>query len=139
MSESEQFQFGAKVGEDGRFTPDEANRVHGRLARWKGKHVLVTVSRWVKPKTLPQLAYYFSTILPTWAEYAGEYEREWHRELKRAFLPAKVVVSKLTGEERHEVASLKDQTSEQMSGFINRCLEESAKQGLYIPGPGDEL
>lgn len=129
---SEKIVFSATVTPQGTLKPDQVNATAGRLARWKGRHVTVTVSRYVKSKTNPQLALYFSQVVPTWAEFAGYDPDEMHKELKRAYLVPQLVVSRLTGEEIKEMPSLADLNVEEMSAYLERVLREGRQQGIQF-------
>jgi hypothetical protein len=133
MSEEARLVFEAQITEDGRIKPLQVAAAGVRLQRWRGRKVLVTVSRWVKPKSQPQLGYYFSTIVPFWSEHTGYEQDEMHVELKRAYLAKVRVVSRITGEETWETPSLAGLSSEKMSEFISRCIKEAALQGVRIP------
>lgn len=138
MSEgSESIVFTGRIDEKGKVHPDEANRTRGRLAKWKGRRVTVTVRRYVKSKTSAQLGYYFMEdppgVLHCWADYTGYDPDEMHVELKRAFLAPVLVLSRLTGEERMELPSLADLDVEQMSNFLERVLREGRQRGIEFP------
>ena len=124
--------FSGKVDDKGHVKPDEVNATRGRLARWKGRRVTVTVRRYVKSKTNPQLGLYFREggILHAWSDYCGYDRDEMHAELKRAFLAPVLAVSKLTGEETRELPSLADLDAEQMSTYISRILREGRQRGI---------
>lgn len=126
--------FGATITDRGAILADFVNSTAGRLAKWKGRHVTVTISRYVKAKSNPQLALYFMEggILHAWSEFTGYDPDEMHRELKRAYLVPQLVVSKLTGEEMKELPSLKDLNVEEMSTFIDRILREGRQMGIVF-------
>lgn len=131
--EAESIVFAGEVTEKGHVKPDAVNATRGRLARWKGRRVTVTVKRYVKPKSNPQLALYFAEpdgILSCWADFCGYDRDEMHRELKRAYLAPVLAVSKLTGEEFREMPSLADLNVEEMSAFIERCKREGRQLGI---------
>jgi len=131
MSEgSERIVYSGTVTATGLIEPDAVNATAGRLAKWKGRHVTVTVSRYVKSKTNPQLALYFGEVVPPWAEYCGYDPDEMHKELKKAWLIPQLTVAKLTGEEKMELPSLADLDVEQMSAFLERCLREGRQVGI---------
>jgi hypothetical protein len=133
MSKSESGErliFAATVQPDGRLQPDAVNATAGRLARWKGRHVTVTVSRFVRPKSMPQLALYFAAVVPPYADYCGYDPDEMHKELKRAYLVPQLVVSRLTGEEIKELPSLRDLNVEEMTAYLERCLREGRQLGI---------
>lgn len=127
---SERIVYSATVTPQGLLHPDAVNATAGRLARWKGKHVTVTVSRYVKSKTNPQLALYFGPVLDAWCDYTGYDRDEMHRELKRAYLVPQLVVSRLTGEEMKEMPSLRDLNTEEMTTYLDRVLREGRQMGI---------
>ena len=137
MSESsESIVFSGRVDELGHVKPDQVNATKGRLARWKGRHVSVTVTRYVKPKSNQQLALYFREpdgILSCWADYCGYDRDEMHVELKLAFLAPVLAVSKLSGEEARLLPSLAKLNVEEMSAFISRILREGRQRGIEFP------
>lgn len=126
----ERLVYAATVSPLGVLTPDAPNATAGKLARWKGRHVTVSVARYVKPKSLPQLGKYFADVVPAWAEYCGYDEDEMHRELKRAYLVPQLVVSRLTGEEMKEMPSLRSLDVEEMSAYLERCIREGRQLGI---------
>jgi hypothetical protein len=132
---SERIVYGATVQPDGRLKPDAVNQTAGRLARWKGRHVTVTVSRFVKPKSNPQLALYFMEggVLDCWAEFSGYDRDEMHKELKLAYLAPRLAVSRLTGEEVKELPSLADLNVEEMSEYLERVMREGRQVGIVFP------
>ena len=139
MSEgSERIVFPATITDRGVIHPDAVNATAGRLAKWKGRHVNVAVTRYVKPKTNPQLGLYFRRggILDAWADWIGDDREAAHKDLKDAFLvPILSVVmrvNKITGEERPETPSLADQNAEVMSAYIERLLREGAQRGIVF-------
>lgn len=132
MSEgAERVVFGATVQPDGRLKPDAVNETKGKLARrMKGQHVTVTVSRFVKPKSNPQLALFHGPVLEAWSDFCGYDPAEMKRELKRAYLIPQLVVARLTGEEIKEMPSLSDLNAEEMNTFLERCLREGRQLGI---------
>jgi hypothetical protein len=127
---SERIVYPATISPQGEPVPDSPNATAGKLARWKNRHVTVTVSRYVKPKSLPQLALYFSQVVPPYADYCGYDPDEMHKELKRAYLVPQLVVSRLTGEEMKELPSLRDLNVEEMTAYLERCLREGRQLGI---------
>lgn len=125
--------FPATIDDRGRLRPDAVNATAGRLARWKGRHVTVTVSRYVKSKTNPQLALFHGPILDAWSDFTGYDPDEMKKELKRAFLAPRLAISRLTGEETNEVPSLADLTVEEMTTFLERVLREGRQLGIEFP------
>lgn len=126
--------FSATITPQGTIHPDAVNQTAGRLARWRGKHVTVMVSRYVKPKSQPQLGKYFADVIPAWSEYCGYDPDEMHRELKRAWLIPQLRVSRLTGEEVKEMPSLRDLDEQEMSTYLERCIREGQQLGITFGG-----
>lgn len=141
MSEgSERIVFPATITPQGTIHADAVNATAGRLARWRGRHVTVTVSRYVKPKSNPQLGLYFrgGGILECWAEFSGYDRDDMHKELKLAYLAPVLAVSRLTGEESKILPSLADLNVEEMSTFISRVLREGRQLGIRFDMEGGE-
>lgn len=122
--------FAATVTAQGVILPDAPNAAAGKLSKWGGRHVTVSVSRYVKPKSQPQLGKYFADVLPAWADFCGYDEDEAHRELKRAYLVPQLVVARLTGEEMKELPSLRDLNEDEMRVFLDRCIREGQQLGI---------
>jgi hypothetical protein len=131
---TEKIVFSGTIDAQGRLHADEVNATAGRLAKWKGRHVTVSVSRYVKSKTNPQLGLYFRDggIVHAWSDYTGYDRDEMHIELKRAFLAPQLAVSRLTGEERQELPSLADLNVEEMSAYMERVLREGRQRGIVF-------
>lgn len=132
---AERVTFSATVDERGKIRFDNRNETLGRLARFVPKvdrRVTVTVSRYVKPKSNPQLGLYFASegILECWAAFCGYDRDEMHRELKLAYLKPQLVISRLTGEEVNEIPSLADLNAEEMSAFLDRVIREGQQLGI---------
>ena len=135
MSEwSGKIAFSGTVTDKGTVKPDEVNVTRGRLSRWKGRRVSVTVTKYVKPKSNPQLGLYFreTGILDAWCDYVGDDRDSVHKDLKDAFLAPVLAVSKITGEESMRTPSLADLNVEEMSAFIERLLREGAQRGIVF-------
>ncbi len=135
----DRISFEAIPDEKGGLRPVNSPTVRARLAKWQGDRVLVTVSRGTIPKSLPQLGYYYGTVVPAVSEYTGFTEEEAHDELKRAWFPKRLATSLFTGEVVPEVPSLADATKEEMSEFLDTILMEMAKLGYHVPGPNESV
>jgi hypothetical protein len=127
---TEKIVFGATIDAQGRIHPDAANATAGRLAKWRGRHVTVSVARYVKSKTNPQLALFHGPILEAWAEWCGYDPADMKRELKLAYLAPQLAVARLTGEEKEILPSLADLNVEEMSTFLERVLREGRMLGI---------
>lgn len=133
--------FAGTVTDKGHVKPDQVNATRGRLARWKGRRVTVTVTRYIKSKTNPQLGLYFrfGGLLDAWCDYIGDERRAVHHDLKEAFLrpiieesPEPTRVNKITGEETPKELSLADLNVEQMSAYMDRVIREGAHLGIVF-------
>lgn len=124
--------FAATVSPQGVLVPDAPNATAGKLSKWKGRHVTVTASRYIKPKSQPQLGKYFADVVPAWAEFCGYDPSEAHKELKKAFLKPQLEVALLTGEEIKTLPSLRDLDVEQMSTYLERCIREGQQLGIQF-------
>lgn len=127
--------YDAVIEHGGTVRPAHYAQTMARLEKWHGRHVTVTVERYVKSKSNPQLAYYFGLVVPAWSDYTGYEEDEMHAELKKAYLPRRRDFAKLTGEIVDDIPSLAELTVEEMSRFLDRVVREAALQGIKIPGP----
>lgn len=128
----ESLVFAATVSPQGQLIPDAPNATAGKLSKWKGRHVTVNVTRYIKPKSQPQLAKYFASdgILANWAEYCGYDPGQMHKELKLAFLKPQLEVSRLTGVESNIIPSLADLDVEEMRLFLDTVLREGRQMGI---------
>jgi hypothetical protein len=131
----DRFMFEGRVDDQGHVKPEHVRETAARLRRWKGRRVLVTVSRYVKRKTQPQLAYFHGPVLYYWSEHTGYAKDEMKWELKKAWLPKVRRISRLSGEEVWETPSLSDVSAEVMSEFISRCVREGNLLGITFPDP----
>lgn len=130
MDGSERITYPATITPDGQLRPDAVNQTLGRLAKWKGRHVTVTVSRYVKSKTNPQLAMYFGPVIEAWSDYTGYTHDEMDDELRKAWLKPQLEVAKLTGEETMERPRIRDLNVEQMTVYLDRVLMEGRTRGI---------
>lgn len=124
--------FAATIDDRGRFRPERTNEARGRLARWKGRKVTVSVRRYVKSKTNPQLALYFGPVIDAWADYTGYDPDEMDTELRRAYLAPQLAISRLTGEEAMERPRIQDLSVEEMSTYLERVLREGRQLGIMF-------
>lgn len=129
----ERVVFPATVDEAGVIKPEKVNETRGRLQRFmpkKDRRVTVTVSRYVKPKSNPQLALFHGPVLHAWSEFCGYDPPEMKRELKKAFLAPQLQLSRLTGEELTVLPSLADLNEEEMRVFLDVCIREGQQRGI---------
>lgn len=130
---SERIAFTGQVDDKGHVRPDAVNVTRGRLAKWKGRRVTVTVRRYVKSKTNAQLAFFHGPVLDAWSDWTGYDADDMKRELKLAFLAPALAISRLTGEEKPVLPSLAELTVEEMSAFLERVLREGRQMGIEFP------
>ena len=131
--EAESIVFSGVVTEKGHVQPDAVNSTRGRLAKWKGRRVTVTVERYIKSKTNAQLNFFHGPVVQAWSEWTGYSLKEMKKELKKAYLDPVEETSKLTGEVKFVIPSLADLNVEQMSAFLDRVLMEGRTQGIEFP------
>ena len=129
--------FGATITDAGLIHPDAVNQTAGRLIRWKRRHVNVVVSRYVKPKSNPQLALYFGPVIEAWCDFTGYDPAEMDTELRRAYLAPQLAIARLTGEETKERPRLRDLDVEEMTVFLERVLREGRQLGITFRLDGD--
>jgi hypothetical protein len=127
---SERIVYSGTVTSTGQIDPDAVNATAGRLAKWKGRHVTVTVSRFVKSKTNPQLALYFGPVIEAWSDYTGYPPDEMDRELRKAYLKPQLEMAQLTGEETMERPRISSLNVEQMTAYLDRVLMEGRLNGI---------
>ena len=127
--------FDAVIEHGGTIRPAHWQQTHERLGKFDGKHVTVTVERFVKSKSNPQLRYYFGCIVPLWADSAGYEEDEMDIELRKAYLPARREFAALTGELVEYIPGLSKLTVEEMSRYLDRVIREAALAGIRLPAP----
>ncbi len=128
--------FIGSVSETGRLSLDDLEAYRAALKPYRGKRVVLSLSQPRREKTQPQLAYYWATILPEFAEFVGEQDtRALHHDLKDAFLQKRERVNHLTGEIVLEIPSLADLSIEQMSEYMDAVLVQAAKLGVHISPP----
>ena len=127
--------FDAVIEHGGTIRPAHFQATHERLEKWHGKHVTVTVERFVKSKSNPQLRFYFGVVVPLWAESAGYEEDEMDIELRKAYLPARREFAALTGELVEYIPGLSKLTVEEMSRYLDRVIREAALAGIRLPTP----
>lgn len=128
----ERITYSGVVTPQGQIHADSVNVTAGRLSKWKGRHVTVTVSRYVKSKTNPQLALYFGPVLDAWMDYTGYTKDEMDRELRLAYLKPQLEVAHLTGEEVSERPRVRDLNVEQMTVYLDRVLMEGRQMGIQF-------
>jgi hypothetical protein len=109
------------------------------LRTLKNKAIEVTVRKQVKHRTKPQVAYYFSVVIPEFAAGVG-YRRDEHYELHDALMHRfwPLDPDRLTGSPRRRRLTLKDQgagdplSDEEMGIHIEQVVILAAEQGVII-------
>ncbi len=101
-----------------------------------GKEVTLTVEKRKHPKTLDQLGYYHSVVLPDFAEESGADDvRLLHQDLKDEFLCKHTRVNRISGEPVLYTPSLADVSIAEMSEFLDKILRYAAGNGWTIREP----
>jgi hypothetical protein len=101
-----------------------------------GKEVTLTVEKRKTPKTLDQLGFYYSVVLPDFGEACGEDDmRRLHIDLKDAFLAKHSHASHVTGEVISYTPSLADVSIAEMSEYLDKILRYAAGNGWTIREP----
>jgi hypothetical protein len=128
--------FPARVDPLGRLRLEGRERFDAFVRTLAGKDVTLTVERRKTPKTLDQMGYYRSVVLPEFAEFCGEEDiAKMHWDLKDALLPKREQVNHLTGEIKLYVPSLADLDVLEMSNYLDACIRQAAKMGKDITPP----
>jgi hypothetical protein len=128
--------FPARVDPLGRLRLDSRERFDAFVRTLAGKDVTLTVERRKTPKTLDQLGFYYSVVLPDFGEACGEDDlRRLHIDLKDAFLARHSHASHVTGEVVTYTPSLADVSIAEMSEFLDKILRYAAGNGWTIREP----
>ena len=127
--------FDAVIESGGTIRPAHWQATHERLEKWHGKHVTVTVEKFIKSKSNPQLRYFFGVVVPLWAASAGYEIDEMDIELRKAYFPIRREFSKLTGQLVEYIPRLSQATLDEMSAFLDRVIREAALAGIRLPAP----
>ena len=110
----------------------------------KGNYTL-TIEKYRKSKSLPQLGYYFACLLPAFRNAA--LDQGWEFEsleevdiyLKSLFADREIA-NKHTGEMIKIPALKRNMSSTEMMVFINQVRDWSSEfLGAYIPGPNEQI
>lgn len=129
--------YDAVIEHGGTIRPAHYAETMARLEKWHGKHVTVSVERFVKSKSNPQLRYYFGFVVPLFSDTTGYEEDEMDVELRKSYFPKRREFSKLTGELVEYIPSLSKATSEEMSAYLDRCIKEGNLLGIRFPDPAE--
>lgn len=139
MESKARIVYDAVIEHGGTIRPAHYAETMARLEKWHGKHVTVTVEKFVKSKSNPQLRYYFGPLIRYWCEFTGYEEDEMDVELRKSYFPKRREFSKLTGELVEYIPSLSKATIEEMGAYLDRCIKEGNLLGIRFPEPGERV
>lgn len=131
-------QFSARISQKRlKFIGDQTRaRFDSLVEKLDGQFVVLTLEKRPSPKTLDQMGYYRSTVLPDFAEESGEDDLKLlHMDLKESFLGKHRRTNHITGEEVYYVPSLADVSVKEMSDFLDRVIRYAAQNGWEIRPP----
>jgi hypothetical protein len=85
-------------------------------------------------RTTSQNNYYWGVVLTVFGDAIGEEAKAVHDIFKRMFAPYTMKLFP-GGKKRRVVKSSSDMTVEEMSKYIERCIQFCAEQSIIIPSP----
>jgi hypothetical protein len=104
----------------------------GKLDPAKEYGLYLTDKKAVRTKS--QNNYYWGVILTVFGDAIGEEPKAVHDIFKRMFAPYTMKLFP-GGKKRRVVKSSSDMTVEEMSKYIERCIQFCAEQSIVIPSP----
>jgi len=121
--------------EQGRLIVDDADGYSGYLQTLPDKDLAVTVERWRKKTSSPQLAYYYGAIVRPLCEFTGFALDEMDITLKNMFLSEYVEVNNWTIRKPISKTAVSTARFEQ---FLEDCRQWAAsKLDVYLPLPNE--
>lgn len=121
----------------GNFTNAQKTRVidfiHNLIIDEK-KEYEITIKPYKQDKTLEQLGYYFSTVVPVCIQWQGLEDKSAHIFLKENCLEP-VFFSALDGTSYQYKPSVKGMKIDKMAEYIDKCINFMGAQGQYTPPP----
>jgi hypothetical protein len=134
----DRFMFEGRVTDEGHVRPEHVRETAARLRKWKGRRVLVEVTRYVKRRTNNQLAWYWVAVVPAVADHLSRgrvlplSKDQAHYVLKAAFI----------GQEETPLGPAPISTgtlsAAQFSEYVERIRAHAASEwGLNIPSPDE--
>jgi len=120
----------------GEYTQNQKTRVIdfiSNLAIEEKKEYKITIEKYKENKTLEQLGYYWSTIVPACMDWQGLIKDDadiWLKE--KCAIPRIMTVLGEVFEVRASIAKMK---IDEMSRYIDDCINFMGSQGQYVPPP----
>lgn len=128
---------------DGKVTGDTALRIRQMLALYEGKEVEISLKEVKKRVTQSQRGYFHGVIVPQYRLHFHNAGHTYDDSTVRHYLAR--YVGKLTrtfvgpdDKEYEHVKSVESLTKEEMSDFIEICLQHAAEIGLMIRAAGSK-
>jgi hypothetical protein len=124
----------AIINSDGHVVFDEPELFRRWLDRYTETAIEVIVQARKRDKTQPQLGYLFGHVVPQIAGYTGYSEEEVYGILKYKFLKSRACLNSNADSVHAEeyVRSLADCTREEVSKFIEQCVQWGTQLGAEI-------
>jgi len=128
-------RFTASISNDGRLCPDNVELLREWLRNHSGERIELTLGKCKEPKTTQQLGYLFGHVIPQIAAYTGYTDDEVYQILKAKYLYSIIPdpVDKDVGV--HCVRSLSECSKDEVSKFIQQCVDFGLSLGAEIYPP----
>ena len=132
-------EFSATVSEDGMILPEGGSALRARLARWKGRKVLIKVRPWQETRSGQQNRWYWGRIIPAARKKWSTEERrlsddQAHYILKWTFLGTVETPMGPVPADSHDLS-----VSEFWDYCERICAHFAAEYGIEIPRPGEDV
>lgn len=102
--------------------------------------VVITVERARATRSLAQNAFWWSAVVPAFAEHCGYTPMEMHEVLKQELLPQiRELVNPKTGEVKEHIigGSTRKLNKLEFCELIERAQQLGSEMGIYIPSPNE--
>lgn len=119
-----------------------ANDIVAYLKKYDGKKVVVTIKRWVKPRSTQQNRYYFGVVVKAVTEAfldAGNVvdEEEVHHFLKRHVGKLKRSIVLPDGSVEYTLGSTKHLSTQRFNDYLTACTVWCHQCGIDVPPPNN--
>jgi len=121
----------------GEYTQNQKTRVTDFISSLiidQKKEYEITIKPYKQNKTLEQLGYYFSTVVPVCIHWQGIDNESAHIFLKEHCLEP-VFFSALDGTSYQYKPSVKKMKINVMAEYIDKCINMMGAEGQYVPPP----
>lgn len=125
------------TAKDGKFLPDDPDRVKSCLKNFDEKTIDVTIRLYKTTRSNEQNRYYWGVVIKLLCEHTGFAKDEMHEVLKQKFLLRTIIIEK--NGKVHELEFVKSTTKINTSYFeeyLSKCRDFSLIElDVYIPLP----